>query len=137
MDLSWSWNIIGKIACVCLQVTPIRIQGIPIVIAINSPRHLGKLNLSTLLLSNALRAGLEVQAVSTRNSGINSQLSGYTISNLTVSTDHLLPNLDISLTARNLFDKRYRNIAPDYSAPITSIEQDGRNFWLQLAYGFK
>jgi outer membrane receptor protein involved in Fe transport len=105
--------------------------------AINSPRHLGKFNLSTPLLSNALRAGLEVQSVSRRNSGINSQLSGYTISNLTVSTDHLLANLDISLTARNLFDKRYRHIAPDYTAPITSIEQDGRNFWLQLTYGFK
>lgn len=105
--------------------------------AINSPRHLGKLNLSTPLLSNALRAGLEIQTVSRRNSGINSQLSGYTISNLTVSTDHLLPNLNISLTVRNLFNKYYSHISPDYTAPITSIEQDGRNFWLQLTYGFK
>lgn len=105
--------------------------------AANSPHHLGKFNLSAPMFANSLRAGLEVQAVSRRNTGLNSQVSGYTVTNLTISSDRVLPNLDIALTARNLFDKRYMHVAPDYTDPIATIEQDGRNFWLQMTYGFK
>lgn len=105
--------------------------------ALNSPHHLGKLNLSAPIFGNLLRTGLEVQAISRRNTGLNSQVGGYALTNLTISTNRLLPKLDIALTVRNLFDRRYVHIAPDYNAPITTIEQDGRNLWLQLTYGFK
>ncbi|MDP3743360.1 MAG: TonB-dependent receptor [Methylotenera sp.] len=105
--------------------------------AANSPHHLGKFNLSVPMLSNAIRAGLEVQAVSPRSTGFNRQVSGYTLTNLTLGSDRVLKNLDVAISVRNLFDKRYEHIAPDYATPITAIEQDGRNFWLQLTYGFK
>lgn len=105
--------------------------------AANSPHHLAKLNLSAPLFLSSLRAGLEVQAVSRRNSVLNTKASGYALSNLTVSANQILPNLDAALTVRNLFDKRYDHIAPDYNTPISVIEQDGRNLWLQLTYRLK
>lgn len=105
--------------------------------AINSPHHLAKFNLSVPIYANAFRTGLEVQTVSSRNTGLNNQISGYALANLTLSTDRLLPNLDVALTVRNLLDKHYVHIAPEYNAPITTIEQDGRNVWLQLTYRFK
>ena len=104
---------------------------------INSPHYLGKFNLSAPLYANALRTGLEIQAVSSRNNGLSRPISGYALANLTVSTDRLLPNLDVSLTVRNLLDKRYEHSAPEYNTPITTIEQDGRNVWLQLTYRLK
>ncbi len=105
--------------------------------AANSPHHLAKLNLSAPLFHNALRAGLEVQAVSRRVSALGKVAEGYALSNFTISANHVLPNLDAALTVRNAFNKRYVHIAPDYISPIALVEQDGRNLWLQLTYGFQ
>jgi iron complex outermembrane receptor protein len=105
--------------------------------AANSPHHLAKFNLSAPLFHHLLRAGLEVQAVSRRTSALNTKASGYALTNFTVSAQQILPNLDAAITVRNLFDKHYEHIAPDYNTPISVIAQDGRNLWLQLTYGFK
>ena len=105
--------------------------------AANSPHHLAKFNLSAPLFHRSIRAGLEVQAVSHRVSALNTKASGYAVTNFTVSAQQILPNLDAALTVRNLFDKHYSHIAPDYNTPISVIAQDGRNLWLQLTYGFK
>jgi iron complex outermembrane receptor protein len=105
--------------------------------AANSPHHLAKFNLSAPLFHHSFRAGLEVQAVSHRTSAQNTKANGYALTNFTVSAQQILPNLDAALTVRNLFDKYYDHIAPDYTTPISVIPQDGRNLWLQLTYGFK
>jgi iron complex outermembrane receptor protein len=105
--------------------------------AANSPHHLAKFNLSAPLFHRSIRAGLEVQAVSHRVSAPNEKASGYALTNFTVSAQQILPNLDAALTVRNLFDKHYVHIAPDYNTPISTLAQDGRNLWLQLTYGFK
>lgn len=103
----------------------------------NSPRHLGKANLTFPFLQNSFRSGLELQYLGARRTEHNTQLGGYTLANFTLSSDRLLPNLEISANIRNLFDHRYEAVAPD--APVTqltSILQDGRNYWLQLIYSF-
>ncbi|PPC96407.1 MAG: TonB-dependent receptor [Methylotenera sp.] len=105
--------------------------------AANSPHHLAKLNLSAPLFHSALRVGLELQAVSRRTSALNQNASGYAISNITISANQVLPHLDAALTVRNVFNKRYDHIAPDYISPIAFVAQDGRNLWLQLTYGFQ
>lgn len=105
--------------------------------AVNSPKHLGKLNVSAPLFGNRVRTGLEIQSVSSRKTEAGNELGGYVVSNLTLGTDKLLSDLDVTFTARNLFDRKYRLAAPDYNTPIDSIEQDGRNYWLQLNYRFR
>ena len=105
--------------------------------AANSPRHLAKLNFSTPVFHNRLRAGWEIQAVSNRQSALNQNAAGYVLSNLTLSANKILSNIDAAFTIRNVFNKRYLHIAPDYNTPIALIAQDGRNLWLQLTYGFQ
>lgn len=105
--------------------------------AVNSPHHLAKLNLSAPFFHDAFTAGLEVQAVSRRISAFNTDAAGYVLANLTLGAAQVLPNLDAALTVRNIFDKQYVHIAPDYISPIAFVEQDGRNVWLQLTYGFQ
>jgi iron complex outermembrane receptor protein len=102
--------------------------------SVNAPRHIGKFNLTAPLFSNFLRTGIEVQSISKRQTFTGEMLGGYTLANLTIGTERLVPNLDITLSARNLFDRKYSHVAPDYNDPVTAIEQDGRNFWLQLTY---
>lgn len=105
--------------------------------AINSPRHLGKANLSAPLFAERLRAGLEVQVASNRKDHHGDIVKGYAVTNFTLSTDRLLRNLDVAFTVRNLFNQHYVHVAPDYNMPLAVIAQDERNFWLQLTYGFK
>jgi len=105
--------------------------------AINSPRHLGKFNLSAPIYGDLFRTGVEVQVVSERKTHTGSKVGGYAITNLTLSTDRLLPNLDVSFTVRNLFNTHYLHVAPDYNFPLSVIAQDSRNIWLQLTYDFK
>ena len=106
-------------------------------LATNSPQHLVKLNLSAPLIQNKLRVALETQAVSKRISTLDKNAAGYILSNFTVNAYQILPNIDATLTIRNIFNKHYVHIAPDYNSPLTLIAQDGRNLWLQLTYGFK
>lgn len=105
---------------------------------VNSPRNLGKFNLTFPFLQNTFRSGLELQYVGARLTNIGTELGSYTVTNLTLSSDRLLPNIEVSATIRNLFDRQYADVAP---APPTnaqiSIPQDGRNFWLQLIYNFR
>jgi len=105
--------------------------------AINSPRHLGKFNLSAPIYGDLFRTGVEVQVVSDRKTHMGSKVGGYAVTNLTLSTDRLLPNLNVSFTIRNLFNAHYLHVAPDYNFPLSTIVQDSRNFWLQLTYDFK
>lgn len=109
---------------------------------VNSPRQIGKLNLSVPFLKNAWRAGFEMQAYSNRKTEATGPLgevcvSGYTLANLTISTDKLLPNLDVALGIRNLFDRDYDAVAPSSNNLETTLPQDGRTYWMRMTYDFR
>ncbi|UJP05729.1 MAG: TonB-dependent receptor [Nitrosomonas sp.] len=105
--------------------------------AINSPHHLGKINLTAPLFAEKLFGAVEVQTVSSRKAFSNDIISGYTVTNVTLGTGRLLRNLHATFTVRNLFGTDYMHVAPDYNLPLAVIAQDERNFWLQLGYDFK
>jgi len=108
----------------------------------NSPRRLGKLDLSAPLPWSyeplpwtSLRAGYEMRYDSQRLTLDGLQLGGYVLSNLILSADTRVSGLTLSFGLYNLFDKRYAQ-----PAAVTnwqnSIEQDGRSVQLKLIYSF-
>lgn len=104
----------------------------------NSPRHLGKFNVTFPFLQNMFRSGFELQYVGPRNTEQGQELGSYTVANLTMTSDRLLANVEISASIRNLFNRQYAEVAPALPANSeTTIRQDGRNYWLQLIYNFR
>ncbi|MEO1356409.1 MAG: hypothetical protein AAFW48_11560, partial [Pseudomonadota bacterium] len=60
----------------------------------------------------------------------------YWIANLTLLAAQLAPNLEMSASVYNLFDRRYADPAgPEQPQP--SIEQDGRTFRVKFTYTFR
>lgn len=102
---------------------------------INSPRHLGKLNLSMPVWRDNVRLGVEWQYTSERKTKNNFRTPGYQVTNLTLTADSLIPGLDMSASLYNFFDSRYQHPAGDETI-IESIPQDGRNFRLWFTYHF-
>lgn len=102
---------------------------------LNSPKLLGKLNLSTPLPLAGLRAGYELRYDSKRLTLDGSDTGGYALSNLHLSTERLAPGLEVSLGLYNLFDKRYAHPGAD-SNWQNAIEQDGRSVRLALNWRF-
>lgn len=102
---------------------------------LNSPRWLGKLNLSAPLPWAGLRAGYEVRYDSKRLSLDGTDLSGYVLSNLQVATGALVKGLDVSLGIYNLFDERYMQPGSD-SNWQNALEQDGRSVRVKISLGF-
>jgi len=88
----------------------------------NSPKVLGKLNLSGPLPWAGLRAGYELRYDSQRLS-----LDG--------STNRLAKGLEVGLGIRNLLDKRYAHPGADTNWQ-NALEQDGRSVRLQATYRF-
>jgi outer membrane receptor for ferrienterochelin and colicins len=99
----------------------------------NSPKHLGKLNLTTPLLNQRLHAGLELQYLSKRKTLGGSYTPAVWLPNLTLFSQRLVPKLDLSFSIYNLFDKRYADPGAEEHRQDT-IEQDGRNFRLKITY---
>jgi iron complex outermembrane receptor protein len=104
---------------------------------VNSPRRIGKMNISVPFLHRAWRAAFEMQAYSDRKTERNTNASGYSLANLTISNDKLLPNLGVSLGIRNLFDRDYDHVAPSSNDKQVVITQNGRSYWLRMTYDFK
>jgi iron complex outermembrane receptor protein len=101
----------------------------------NSPKLLGKVNLSAPVAATGVRAGYELRYDSRRLTLDGTYLGGYVLSNLIVSTDRLAPGLTLSLGIYNLFDKRYGQPGEDTSWQ-NAFEQDGRSIMLKVVYRF-
>jgi iron complex outermembrane receptor protein len=101
----------------------------------NSPKLLAKLNLSVPLPWAGLRAGYELRYDSQRLSLDGTQLGGYAVSNLQLSTEALAKGLELSLNVANLFGKRYAHPV-DNSNWQNALEQDGRAIRLKASYRF-
>jgi outer membrane receptor protein involved in Fe transport len=107
---------------------------------VNSPRHLAKLNVSTPV-ATGWYTGLELQYVSGRLTPFGNTVGDYTVANLTLRTDRLLKNLDVSASVYNLFDNRYADPpseehVDDLGRNLTAIPQNGRNYRIKLNYRF-
>lgn len=62
-------------------------------------------------------------------------MPGYTVVNLTLFSQNLVKDLNISASVYNLLDKTYYEPASQFHLQ-NAIEQDGRTFWLKLTYRF-
>jgi iron complex outermembrane receptor protein len=110
---------------------------------LNSPRRLGKIDLSTPLWVTGISAAYELRYDSARLSRNGTdvlavdtvKLGGYALSDLILSTEALVPGLKLSIGAYNLFDKRYAQ-----PAAVTnwqnSFEQDGRSVQFKLSFRY-
>lgn len=101
----------------------------------NAPTLLGKLNVSGPLLSTGLRFGYELQYSSSRQAIDGSDLAGYWLSNLHLSTDKWMKGLDVSLGIYNVFDTQYVHPGSDINWQ-NALEQDGRSARLKFTYAF-
>ena len=102
---------------------------------LNSPKLLGKFNLSAPLPWAGLRAAYELRYDSQRLSLDGTDLGGYALSNLQLSTTALAKGLEVSLGVYNLFDKRYAQPGADTNWQ-NALEQDGRSVRLKASYRF-
>jgi iron complex outermembrane receptor protein len=102
---------------------------------LNSPKLLGKLNLSAPLPWAGMRAGYALRYDGKRRSLNGSMLGGYALSNLTLSTDTLAHGLEVSVGIVNLFDKHYAHPGSDTNWQ-NAFEQDGRSVRIQLGFRY-
>ena len=102
---------------------------------INSPKHLGKLNLSVPLIRRTVFAGMELQYTSPRRTLDGSDLKSVWLSKLTFFGQRPVSGLDLSLSIYHLFDRKYSDPAADEHRQ-NAIEQNGRNLRLKLTYRF-
>jgi outer membrane receptor for ferrienterochelin and colicins len=107
---------------------------------VNSPKHLAKFNLSAPLADEKLRMGLEVQYVGKRALDTfdrKEYVSGHTLTNLTFTSHHFIPNTNISFAIKNLMDKKYGDVVEYQYNGDSTYPQDGRTFWFELEYKFQ
>jgi iron complex outermembrane receptor protein len=101
----------------------------------NSPQHIAQLNLFKPLFGMRGGAGLEMRYLSSRKTLAGKYTGGFLLANLTVSCRKLLPNLDLSASIFNMFNRRYYH--PGGSEHVSdSLLQDGRSFRITLGYAF-
>lgn len=99
----------------------------------NSPKQLGKANLSIPVVQRGLFASIDAQYVSERRTVAQTDLGGYLVVNLTFFTRKLTEKMDISGGLYNIFDKQYAE-SGGLEHRETSIPQDGRSFRIRLTY---
>ena len=75
----------------------------------NSPKHLAKVNLIAPIVDTRLSAGVEFQYVSARRTITGDQVPGVLVPNLTLLSQALARNLEVSASVYNLFDTTYRD----------------------------
>jgi iron complex outermembrane receptor protein len=102
---------------------------------VNSPRSLAKLNYSVPVWRDGMRTGLELQYTSSRKTLAGGTAGGHLLTNLTLLSERLAENLDLSASVYNLFDIRYAD--PGAQEHIQDLlMQDGRSYRLKLNYRF-
>lgn len=101
----------------------------------DSPRHLGKLNVSVPLLKEKIFAGLEFQYTSRRTTVKGTSASGFGTVNFTLFSRNLAKGLELSASVYNLLDRSYGDPASSFHSQDV-IERDGRAFRVKLTYRF-
>ena len=102
---------------------------------VNSPRQLGKLNVSVPLMEHKLFATVDAQYVSRRATLTEQDVSPYSVANITLLGRAITRNLNLSASVYNVCDKRFYD--PGAQQHIQdAIEQDGRTFRAKLVWTF-
>jgi outer membrane receptor for ferrienterochelin and colicins len=114
----------------------------------DSPEHLFKANVSVPVYRDKVFAGIEFLYMSERHSLNNTTGPGgqpltvqgvdadaYGIVNLTLFSQNLVKNLQMSASIYNLFDRHYSDPATRFHQQDV-IRQDGRTFRLKVTYSF-
>jgi iron complex outermembrane receptor protein len=104
----------------------------------NSPKHLAKLNVTVPLLREKVFLGIEEQFTSRRKTLAGNFAKSFYLTNLTLFSQNLLKNLELSASVYNLFDYNYGNLGGEEHAlaGMDIIRQDGRVFRVKLTYRF-
>jgi iron complex outermembrane receptor protein len=140
LDAFWPGGVRGR-ASYTLQETEDDATG---EVLTDSPRHVGKLNLSAPVWKDKVFASVELQLVSSRTTvrltplgttESGSDADAFGLLNFTLFSQNLVKELDLSASVYNLLDT-------DYGDPSTPwhrqdvIAQDGRTFRVKLTYRF-
>jgi outer membrane receptor for ferrienterochelin and colicins len=101
----------------------------------NSPRHLGKFNLSVPVYRDKIFTSLELQYHGSVRTLARRKADDFLVANFTLFGRELLPGLEVSAGVYNLFDTKYGYPgAADHVQDV--IRQDGRTFFAKLTYKF-
>jgi outer membrane receptor for ferrienterochelin and colicins len=106
----------------------------------NSPQHLAKFNIMVPVMKEKIFVGIEEQYTSRRKTQAGNNASEFFITNLTLFSQNIVKHLELSVSAYNLFDKKYSDPGleepnPPYTV-LDTIQQDGRTFRVKLTYRF-
>ncbi|MGH7971821.1 MAG: TonB-dependent receptor plug domain-containing protein, partial [Limisphaerales bacterium] len=102
---------------------------------VNSPKHLGKLQISLPVWPEHVLASFDAQATSGRRT-LAGSVPGFVTLNFTLLSYRIVKGLEASVSVYNLLNQSYRDpVAADLS-PLDSVEQDGRSFRFKLTYRF-
>jgi iron complex outermembrane receptor protein len=104
----------------------------------NSPRHLGKLQVSVPLWKDKVFGGLEFIYVSRRETDLGTSAGDYSLLNFTIFSHNIVKGLEFSVGVYNLLDREFDDPAPQSPFPHLQdvIPQDGRSFRVKLTYRF-
>ncbi len=127
----WSNGVTGTVSF--SQV--LRRRGPDLQALVNSPKELGKLNMSVPLLEHKLFATLDSQYTSRRATLTQQDVSSYTVINVALLGRGLTRNLDLSAGLYNALDKRFYDPGAQQHVQ-DAIQQDGRNFRAKLVWTF-
>ncbi|UVL86458.1 TonB-dependent receptor [Pseudomonas sp. B21-028] len=105
---------------------------------INSPRNLTKLQVSVPVVGERLRASLATRYVGRRLVGPDTSAAGYAITDLTFTSQSIVPGVSVTAAVRNLFDRRYKDAALFELENDAALSERGeRSVWLTLGYAFE
>ncbi len=101
----------------------------------NSPEHLAKLALNVPVMQDRIFAGIEEHYMSKRKTLSGADTQDFYITNITLYTQRIVKNFELSASVYNLFDVKYGDpVSQDFAQQ--SIVQDGRTYRLKLTYVF-
>ena len=102
----------------------------------DSPRHLGKLNVSVPFWEEKIFGGVEFQYTSGRKTVKGTEASGFGVINLTLFSHNIVKGLELSASVYNVLDRDYGDPVTSAFYPQDIIERDGRTFRVKLTYRF-
>jgi len=101
----------------------------------NSPQNMLKMNLSKPFFDRKIDGAIESQYMGERLSPKGTRVSGFSVTNLSITSDKIIDDLILSASIYNLFDETYADPASEEHVQ-EQITQDGRNFRLKATYSF-
>lgn len=101
----------------------------------NSPKQLVKGQFSTAFWGDRIVPAIDLRYTGPRKTLMGNLAGGYALANLTLSGRRLLPGIEVSASAYNLFDKSYAD--PGGAEHVQdSLPQDGRSFRVKVTASF-